>query len=775
MTEPRESSNPEAAKQPAPDFRLEVMDPRTEAILSSMSEGVALVDRQGAIVAMNPAALAFYRWQGDPPSHLRDLWPIELTYPDGSPLPLEGQPPRRVGRGETFTNCELRLRRVDTGETWFGSFNGRPVSDGSGGAALGVLTFQEITGRLKAEIALRDSERRFRRLIESSAVGVGLGDLRGGVHYANPAMLAIFGYTAEDVASGAVNWSAITPPEFAAEDERSIAELRATGVCKPFEKAFFAKDGRRVPVIVSGCVLDRESAEPVAAAFITDMSRAREAERRLTGFAQSNVIGIANGRAGGAIDDCNNELLRMIGRTRDEVQQGRLRWDDVIPPEGRRQYEAAMAEARARGICQPYETEVIRPNGGRAPVLVGFSLLGERREDAVAFILDISERKRMEERLRQAQKAESIGVLAAGIAHDFNNLLLGIMGNASLALDVLPDDSPITEALEGIVESAQHAAHLTRQMLAYAGKGKFIIEAVDLSRLAEETFRVAGSSISKKVTCHMDLAENLPAVDADRTQLQQVFTNLILNAAEAMEEGGGALSIQTGFKDLDAEAARRLDGWGIAPGPCVFLAVTDSGCGMDAATSSKMFDPFFTTKFTGRGLGLAAVSGIVRAHRGAVDVDSAPGQGTRFTVLLPASPKVMPPRPAPAEDAEDLRGLGMVLVVDDDEVARKVAKSALELRGYSALTAASGAEALELIRDYNGVTAVVLDMEMPGLSGSETLVELHKLIPSARILVVSGYSEEEMRRVFAGGNVSGFLAKPYTGEQLAAAVKKTGA
>jgi signal transduction histidine kinase len=285
---------------------------------------------------------------------------------------------------------------------------------------------------------------------------------------------------------------------------------------------------------------------------------------------------------------------------------------------------------------------------------VYFAAEGGKAVRFLGVTLDITESKKAEDALRQAQKLESIGVLAGGIAHDFNNLLVGVIGNASLAQDSLPPGSPAAEILQRVVESGEQAAQLTRQMLAYAGKGRFLFEPVDIPAMVREAAALIQSSISKRISLSLDLDAATPAVDSDRSQMQQVFMNLALNAAEAIGSGPGEISIRTGEAALDAAQVREhLDGWPAAPGRFAFLEVKDTGCGMAAATAAKIFDPFFTTKFQGRGLGLAAVAGIVRAHRGAIRLTTAPGQGATFRVLLPAAaaPAAVAPPPAPHSEA----------------------------------------------------------------------------------------------------------------------------
>jgi signal transduction histidine kinase/CheY-like chemotaxis protein len=391
---------------------------------------------------------------------------------------------------------------------------------------------------------------------------------------------------------------------------------------------------------------------------------------------------------------------------------------------------------------------------------------------AVGVFVDITGRKRAEARLREAQKLESLGLLAGGVAHDFNNLLVGVIGNASLAQEMLPPDHPAAELLDGVIKTGQQAAHLTRQMLAYSGKGKFLVEALNLSALIPEMAGLVRPSISKKIALHLDLEEDLPSVEADRGQLQQVFMNLALNAAEAIGSHEGLITVRTGVQDVDDRYTRlRPEAAALATGKYVCLEVRDTGSGMDDATRARIFDPFFSTKFTGRGLGLAAVAGILRGHKGAILVSSAPGQGSCFTVLFPAAARAAEERPAAAGMAA-VRGSGVVLVVDDEKLVREMVKKALERYGYTVLLADGGLAAIDLLKRHPAdVALVVLDLSMPRMSGEEALPELRKIRPEVKVLVSSGYSESETMTMFKGQRVSGFIQKPYTGAGLAEKVK----
>lgn len=386
----------------------------------------------------------------------------------------------------------------------------------------------------------------------------------------------------------------------------------------------------------------------------------------------------------------------------------------------------------------------------------------------------MEELARQQERLRHSQKIESIGILAGGIAHDFNNLLTGVMGNASLALQSIPADSPNYDLLESIVRASQRAAHLTRQLLAYAGKGRFVLETVDVSQQVRDISALIHTSIPPAVLVQLDLMENLPSVEADPSQIQQIIMNLIINGAEAVPEGRpGVVSVTTGVQEFDEEHLRTtlpLD-TPVTPGTYVTLEVQDTGIGMDADTQARIFDPFFTTKFTGRGLGLAAVVGIVRGHRGALKVRSTPGRGSTFQVLLPVGQNSSA-KPEESPEMGLLAGQGHVLVVDDEPLVRQVAQIALERLGYSVTLAEDGPAAINLFRTMApDISVVLLDMSMPGMSGEEIFRHLRAIRPDIKVILSSGYNEAEAISRFNGKGLQGFIQKPYTSGRLGEAVR----
>ena len=403
---------------------------------------------------------------------------------------------------------------------------------------------------------------------------------------------------------------------------------------------------------------------------------------------------------------------------------------------------------------------------------------------AVMVVRDLTEQKRAEasqreneEALQQAQKLESIGVLAGGIAHDFNNLLTGIMGNAGLARRAITAGKTEQAAalLRDVLSASERAADLTRQLLAYAGKGRFVILPVDLCKLVSEVSTLIRASISKKITLVIDVPEDCPLVEADRAQLQQLVMNLVINGGEAIGEAPGTLTVRVRTEHFTERRERpRAEGFPIATGEYVRIDVTDTGEGMDDETRSRIFEPFFTTKFLGRGLGLSAALGIVRGHRGSISVRSHPGRGTTFTVLLPVQREYHRPERVsghvPVE--RDVQGVGTILVADDEEGIRSLVASVLEDAGYTVELAEDGGSAVERLRTLgNQVRLILLDLTMPILGGAEAATELRKIQPEVPIVAMSGYGDIEVMQQFSEAGVDDFLPKPFTPDQLAAKVR----
>jgi two-component system, cell cycle sensor histidine kinase and response regulator CckA len=367
---------------------------------------------------------------------------------------------------------------------------------------------------------------------------------------------------------------------------------------------------------------------------------------------------------------------------------------------------------------------------------------------------------------RHVQKLESIGVLAGGIAHDFNNLLHVILGNAELARTRLASDSPAIETLGEVVRAAHRATDLTRQLLAYSGKGAFVLRHLDLSREMHEMATLLRTAISKQATLVWELDPDIPSISADETQIRQIVMNLITNASDALGESPGTITLRTGMaRGEELEAA----------GEFVYLEVADSGIGMASETLQRIFDPFFSTKFSGRGLGLAAVMGIVEAHRGLIRIRTAPGEGTTFRVLFPAAHVVADAADLTPAFRDEWRGSGTILIVEDEEGVRAVAERMLEGLGFHVRTAEDGREALRVLATRSErIAAVLLDLSMPHMGGPETLRRLHELQPGLPVVLMSGYTEQEVASRLLDENHGpiAFLQKPFLPGDLVAVLRR---
>jgi PAS domain S-box-containing protein len=423
-----------------------------------------------------------------------------------------------------------------------------------------------------------------------------------------------------------------------------------------------------------------------------------------------------------------------------------------------------------------YQQIIRRRDGEKRTVEVNWNYLRDVKGRVTGFIsvlTDVTERERaeaekrsLERQLQHAQKLESLGVLAGGIAHDFNNLLMAILGNAELASLALSRVSPARRSLEEIRKAGTRAADLCRRMLAYSGQGELEVRRLDMSELVSEMTHLLKSSISKNVSLITRLDPDLRAVEADAAQIQQVVMNLITNASEAIEENqSGVVTVSTGMMTCSREylSTSYLDEKQ-PEGSYVYLEVADTGCGIDEQTRDRLFDPFFSTKFAGRGLGLSAMLGIIRGHRGAIMIESEVGVGTTFRVLFPAVAEEaqVSREPAAGKNEDAWLGSGCVLIVDDESSVCRAAARMVEQLGFDVLTAADGAEAIEVFAQHaDDITCVLLDLTMPRMGGEETFLELRKMRQDIPVVLSSGYEKTELSRRFVGPGMPGFIRKPY--------------
>ena len=625
---------------------------------------------------------------------------------------------------------------------------------------------------------VQESEARFRALIEHSSDAIALGSSDGRIVYASPSTDRVLGYAPEEFI-GQKAFDIIDP-----DDHARLRILLGELLTHP-ERVIIAetrarhKDGswRLVESVATNLLSD-----PAVGAIVfnfRDVTERRRTEQVLRGsedryraITETASDGIITVDEQSTIVFANKMAGTIFGYESSDLLHQNL---TLLMPDYRRHIHNASLEPGDKHLpWAAAEIAGLRKDGSEILLEMSFAeFLNDEKSFYTGVFRDVTLRKYQDEQLRQTQKLESLGVLAGGVAHDFNNLLVSIMGNASLALEILPKESPASSRLHDLVQAAKQAAHLTRQLLAYAGKGRFLVQPIDLSAFVTDVAHLLQISIPKNVELCLQLADGLPAIEADLGQMQQLVMNLVINGAEAIpEDRAGTVLVTTAAQqfgeDYFASATASNE---MKPGTYVILEVRDTGSGMADHTKARIFDPFFTTKFTGRGLGLAAVLGIVRGHKGALKVDSTPGRGSTFKVLFPAV-QAQAEKAVPSEKLVDLRGTGTILVVDDEKSVRQAAGAMLERYGYTVMLAQDGERAVDLFRSAaNQISLVLLDLTMPVMSGEETLRQLKNIRPEVRVVLSSGYNETEAVRHFSGMGLNGFLQKPYTPIELAEKVK----
>jgi PAS domain S-box-containing protein len=640
---------------------------------------------------------------------------------------------------------------------------------------------RDVTERWQAEQALRKSESQYRNLVETSRDLIWSMDLDGRWTFVNRAAADIYGYEPEEMLGRRV--TEFLPSERVGAGQKFLDEVRAGTPRLQFETEHLRKDGKRVLLSVNAILLRDDFGNVVGctgtAADVTERNEAerrlREAHERFESLVTGMPLGYIVWSKSFRVVDWNPAAVTIFGYTPKQAV-GQRAVDLIVPEEAQAAFSRmcrTLLDGETRGAAVLVNT---RKSGEKIKCEWFNTVLRDTQgnvQGIATLVRDVSEREQLEAQLRQSQRLESLGVLAGGVAHDFNNLLVGIMGNASLASEKLPDNSSVRPLLDKVVSAGRRATHLTQRMLAYAGRAAFDVQIMDLNALVEEMADFASAAIPKSVSLKIDTQSDLPLVKADTSQLQQVIMNLLINAAEAIENGDGEVSVSTRVELLDeARIATQFAEQNLKPGPYVCLEVRDNGSGMTQETMNRIFDPFFTTKFAGRGLGLSAMLGIVRAHKGAVSVESEVGDGTVFRVYLPAAG-----RPAdaarPQESPVSLPRGSTVLVIDDEEDIREVVEAVLESRGVRVLTAEDGERGLEVFKQRSReIDAVLLDMNMPGMSGEAVYRELMATRPDVKVVLSTGYSEQEATAQFANASLAGFVHKPYTATAL---VEKIGA
>jgi len=765
------------ASAPIPDT-LEQTLLAQRALLDNLPHMAWLKDLEGRFLAVNKA---FADVCGQPsPAALvgktdLDIWPLELAnaYRADDQGVLQAKKQKVV---------EERIEGAG-GVLWVRTYKS-PVyaPDGTIVGTTGIA--QDITEQKQAEEARRQSDRKFEQVFDLAPDPIAVTGFTGELLYANRAFCTVLGFDrSELIGQRTVDLGIWEDP---AVRTKAMRQLRTDGHFDNVEMVLVSKDGSRHWMELSGSLIELGGHQVMvsAARDITEKRHAEAAMRASEAAAvqsREQLLSVSEMAHIGhfTVDFATQkvvwtpEFYRIAGYEPHTVVPSIEEGRKSIHPEDREAVEVAIQTAIQARITTRVHNRVVRPSGELRHCLATFHGLRspEGHPCVMGLVQDLTEAHRLEEerlkleqKVMQSQKLESLGVLAGGIAHDFNNLLTSILGNADLARIELSPTNPACDYLADIEKVSRRAADLCRQMLAYSGKGRFVVQALSLNEVVREMAYLLGVSISKKAVIKYNFFPELPSVMADATQIRQIVMNLITNASEAIGETSGVITLSTGLMDCDEAYLRGVvgDSDAVPPGQYVYFEVSDTGCGMDPATLARIFDPFFTTKFTGRGLGLAAVIGIVRGHKGALRVYSEPGRGTTFKVLFPAHHQPATTAESAATAESGWRGHGLVLLADDEESIRSMAKRMLERAGFQVLATADGLEALEAFGKHPGkIRLVVLDMTMPHMDGEACFRELRRLDPDVKVIMTSGYNEQDVISRFVGKGLAGFVQKPY--------------
>jgi two-component system, cell cycle sensor histidine kinase and response regulator CckA len=640
---------------------------------------------------------------------------------------------------------------------------------------VGVL--RDITLRKQGECALRAAKEYAEKLIETAnALVVGL-DARGRITVFNQTAEKITGYSREEVLGR--DWFEILVPTAARSSvEEEFRRLLAGGESGELENVIRTRSGEERHIVWRNAVLDEPGELPGTISFGIDVTARRRAEadlrrseERYRRFFQHDVAGTFVSDIEGRILDCNEIFARILGYDSVaevlEIDAG-SRYPE---PGARASFLDGLREHRA---FDRSETVYVRKDGTRVHVIESVVGVFDEHGELVEIqghLIDDTERRNAQEQLRLAQRMESVGRLAGGIAHDFNNVLTVIMGSAEMIRRRVPADHPAHHSAEDIRKAAGRAASLTRQLLAYSRQQVLQPRVLDLGAVVAEMEGMLRQLLGTGFEIVTTRGATAARVKADLGQLQQVILNLVINARDAMTDGG-TIGIEIGEAELDASYAIGR-GWAFTPGRYIQLAVSDTGCGMDAATRARVFDPFFTTKAKGKGtgLGLATVYGIVKQSGGHIDIESEPGRGATFRIHLPCVDEALTPA-APAPDSPG-RGQETVMVVEDEELVRKVLCETLEAAGYRVLEAGGSGEAIALSTRHRGrIHLLITDLVMPGRSGHELVAHMGRTRPEMAMLCVSGYADQALVQSERLGTEMPFLQKPFTPDALLRKVRE---
>ncbi len=787
MTTPADCATPlpaatAAAREGAAELRAATAErslAQLRAVVSNMADGLVIADTAGNLLDWNPAALRMHGYASveEVRRHLTAFADtFVLSVPGGPPLPPAAWPLSRVLRGETLSGYELRVRRTDTGRESVVGYSGTLIPDPTGGPDLAVLALRDVTDQRRAEAELRASETLLRGAFEDTDVAMVLLDLDHRFVRVNAAFARLFGYSRDEMLR--MSMPDITHPDDLAE---SFARREALlGGASHFvqQKRYVRRDGGVLWCVTNvSLVRDAGGRPQLYVGQVQDVTARKRAENelrvsegRLQAFFDATTAAMVEISPDARYLRANAAFYRMFGYSPEELPG--LTVGDVVFPEDR---EAVLAQYGrvGQGETTSYEADRRYRRKDGSALWARVSVVAARDETGLprlvtAVVIDLTERKKLEEQFRQAQKMEAVGRLAGGVAHDFNNLLTVINGYGQLLLDRLPAADPTRALVQEMTSAGERAAGLTAQLLAFSRQAIVAPRVLDLNEVVAQSANLLRRLIGEDIVLATALAPDLGRVKADPTQVEQVILNLAVNAKDAMPRGG-RLTIETRGLRLRGEDAALYPG--LPPGDYVQLAVSDTGAGMTDAVKARLFEPFFTTKEVGKGtgLGLAVVHGAVQQSGGRVDVYSELGVGTTFKVLLPTVAATDPPASREVRIAP--RGVETVLLVEDEDGVRAFGRIALEMQGYTVLEASGGADAVRAAGGGGRIDLLVTDVVMPGLSGREVTAAVRRQHAGLKVLYVSGYTDDAVVRHGIVEATDAFLQKPFTPLALARKVR----
>jgi two-component system, cell cycle sensor histidine kinase and response regulator CckA len=756
---------------------LRESETRLRTMLETQPECVKLLSADGTVLEMNAAGLSII--DADSSDQVIGKCVVPIVVPEHRAAFREVNEQVFLGRPG---HLEFEITSLKGVRRWL-EMRATPLRDATGNIVAAFSVTRDFTRQRQADEELREKEYLLSQSQRIARIGSWQHDLVTHCATFSDETYRLYGVSRESFVPSAEAVIGLVHPDDRAALREQIRLAIAGEMPDPLEFRVPLSDGSTR--ILSGraeLIRDAMGQPTRLIGTVQDISERKRAERALAESEEKyrNLVdemsdGVFVVDTWGALTFSNPALARILGFERIEDLLGRRLFEFLATSsliEVRKSFQETLESGQAP---ESVVVEVDRPDGKSAVVEVRPRVvMADHRVVAMKGVIrDITERRRAEEERRQfevrlmhAQKLESLGLLAGGIAHDFNNLLTAMLGYGSLARNLLPPESSAIPMLRELENAAERAAELTHQMLAYAGKGRFVVQPLPLNALARELTRLLATVVSGKAEFELDLR---PAtIDGDATQIRQVIMNLITNASDALLDGKGTIHVRTGVRHLDHDSLHSpFIPDELPPGDYAYIEVEDTGCGMSDETVTRVFDPFFTTKFTGRGLGMAATLGIVRSHRGTIKVKSIPGQGTLFQVYLPSAAATSTGKIDAAPEGSPPRGHGMVLVIDDEPGVRDFTRGVLERAGFRVVVAEDGQEGLDVyLQHRREIVAVLLDLTMPRWGGVEFLRQMRPLAPDVPVIVMSGHSEKDVSYRIDGAGASGFVQKPFQPRDL---------